>query len=46
MKPSSTETNEKRMSRYSVFETKIKTDQKLFLLQTDLMLMAWNAIHN
>ena len=30
MKPSSTEITEKRMSSYTVFETKIKTDQKLF----------------
>lgn len=30
MKPSSTETNEKRMSSYTVFETKIKPDQKPF----------------
>ena len=30
MKPSFTETTEKRMSSHTVFETKIKTDQKLF----------------
>ena len=30
MKPSSTETTEKRISSHTVFETKIKTDQKLF----------------
>ena len=30
MKPSSSETTEKRMSAHTGFETKIKTDQKLF----------------
>ena len=30
IKPSSTETTEKRMSSHTVFETKIKTDQELF----------------
>ena len=30
MKPSSTETTEKRMSSHTVFETKINTNEKLF----------------
>ena len=45
MKPSSTETTEKRMSSYTV-ATKIKTDQKLFPSSNRSNANAWNVIHN
>ena len=46
MKPSSTKTTEKRMSSYTVFATKIKTDQKLFPSSNRSNANAWNVIHN